>query len=132
MENGHVADHIPITDHTTTTSSTNGDALAGTASDTANMEDTVEYRILMAYVQRRRPKLDLGSSQRARDTPSPQTPTETNEDVKGEKNGRKKKKNNRVMKGLRRIFSCGKPQPEVDDVRPPDNDFRSLNRGDGE
>ncbi|XP_076016147.1 uncharacterized protein LOC143008325 isoform X2 [Genypterus blacodes] len=104
MENRHLADHNPISGHTTDSSTNSGAA--------PNMEDMVEFRIMMAYAQRRRPKTDSGSSGHVGDASSPKMLAETEGEVKGEKNRKPKK---RRFKALRSVFSCVKPQPELEE-----------------
>ncbi|TKS90530.1 Apoptosis facilitator [Collichthys lucidus] len=89
--------------------------------DDDSMEDSVEYRLMMAYAKRRRPKRDGESpAQTVKNGPShpkgpssPQTPAEGSE-----KTTPKKKK----KKGWKRLFKCIKPQMEEEEEEsdPPD------------
>ncbi|XP_029901540.1 apoptosis facilitator Bcl-2-like protein 14 isoform X2 [Myripristis murdjan] len=102
------------------------------ASDPERMNDSVEFRLMMAYAQRRRPGGDNSSS--TRDTPDenatslPRTPAETEKEVKRE--GKKKKKG----RSLKKLFSCVRRQAEEpEDVNATGLCFRSAsNSGDQE
>ncbi len=112
MANGHVEIYDLIANNDDLTSSTDPKR----TSDTDNMEDTVELRILMAYAKRRRPKketsppkaLETGGTD-VKGPSSPQTLAKTEKEKKKKKKGLK----------LRRIFMCIKPQTE--DEEPPQN-----------
>ncbi|TDG96556.1 hypothetical protein EPR50_G00229820 [Perca flavescens] len=103
MANGHVEIHDPFSNHNSPKST----------SDTDSMEDTVEYRLLMAYASRRRMEnkvstQDVPTSLRGgtdENGSSPQMPAVT------EKEGKKrKKKRKKGWKLLPNLFSCIKPQ----------------------
>lgn len=122
MSNGFTKTSDPILNHNNLNSMTNCDA--DSTSDTDNMEDTVEFRLLMAYAQRRRPKTDVKSSTRdsptapngdtaANGSSSPQTPAKT------EKEEKKNKKKKKGLKHLRRLLGCIKPQTV--DEEPPES-----------
>ncbi|KAF7649026.1 hypothetical protein LDENG_00148290 [Lucifuga dentata] len=124
MANGHI--DMPIC-HSHDTSSTGANASA-----TENMEDTVEYRILMAYAQKRRPKTDSPGTP-AKDTPSPQTPAEAEKGVKEEEKKRRKTKRKGGWRCMGSILKCIKPQTEEEDMNktnqetgPAENLFRTL------
>uniref|UniRef100_A0AAQ4S730 Apoptosis facilitator Bcl-2-like protein 14 n=1 Tax=Gasterosteus aculeatus aculeatus TaxID=481459 RepID=A0AAQ4S730_GASAC len=74
-----------------------------------SMEDTVEFRVLMAYAKRRRsqkgsPAQDAAASK----AEAPSAPTET-EQLTGKM---KRKKKRMLLRWKRNIFSCTKPQTE--------------------
>ncbi|XP_034719766.1 apoptosis facilitator Bcl-2-like protein 14 [Etheostoma cragini] len=103
MANGHVEIHDPF-------SNPNGLHSPKSTSDTDSMEDTVEFRLLMAYAKRRRPQKEA-SPQDIQTLPrggtdangsSPQTPAMTEKEAKKRRKKRKK--------GWKSIFSCIKPQ----------------------
>lgn len=127
MANGDVEIPKPLSNHSNHTTSTNCEPKP--TSNTNNMEDTVEYRLMMAYAQRRRPTKDIKSpTQDGVLTPesvtlpnepsSPQTPAQTE---KERKKGNKKK----ALKRLSKIFQCIKPQIQ-DDEPSPTPVFRSF------
>ncbi|XP_078098870.1 uncharacterized protein LOC144512159 isoform X2 [Sander vitreus] len=107
MANGHVEIHDPFSNPNSGLKST---------SDTDSMEDTVEFRLLMAYAKRRRPEKestthDIPTSLRDgtdANGSSPQTPAMTKKEEK-----KKKRK-----KGWKSIFSCIKPQTEAEEPSP--------------
>ncbi|KAM3587434.1 uncharacterized protein V6R79_005458 [Siganus canaliculatus] len=90
-------------------------------SDSGGMGGTVEYRLLMAYASRRKPKPDSNGVNS--DPHLPPTPTKTDEEMNdGEEGGKKKKRKGKKKKGWRRlssIFSCVKPRVEDEDHHPP-------------
>lgn len=91
--------HDPFTNHK--------DCDPKSATDTDGMEDTPEFRLLMAYAQRRR-----------RDTKSPanispQAPGDTNTEVKG-----KKKKRSKGWKRVVKLFPCITPQTKQTEPSP--------------
>ncbi|KAM9824627.1 uncharacterized protein ACB057_000400 [Neosynchiropus ocellatus] len=137
MANGHVEIHDPFSDSSRRLSKTNDE----TTSEKSAMENTVEFRMLMAYTQRRRPANlnEKGSAD------FPKSPTghidvvdsakQTIEQVKEKKKKKKKKK----MR-LPNIFKCVKPpkedHPDEDDVGPAGGTngksfFRSAQTGGG-
>lgn len=78
-------------------------------SQTASMDDTVEFKLLMVYSQRRRPdRLPELQGPGETDPPSAQT-AESDQEVKEGEEKRKKKKKRRGAKGLMKMFSCIKP-----------------------
>lgn len=93
-----------------------------------SMEDSEEFRLLMAYAKRRRPNKDGESpSQNSptvqnggshpKEPSSPQTPAEaTKETGKTTTKTKKKKK-----KGWKRLFKCIKPQTEDEELPPVPN-----------
>lgn len=99
MANGHV--EIPNSNHNNLRNSTG----TKSTSDTSNMDDTVEFRILMAYATRRRPKRD------EQDSPVIVNSNVNETDRTEQKETNKKKK----KKGWRRVLSilkCVKPRTE--------------------
>lgn len=125
MSDGHVEIHDPFSNHK--------DHERSTDDDTDNMEDTVEFRLLMAYATRRRAKsltgrADQNGTAAPRTPPSPPPPakTESEEDKKKKKKMKKKK---RGWKRLSGFLRCIKPQtrgdePEQNAAPEPDNVFR--------
>ncbi|XP_039995771.1 apoptosis facilitator Bcl-2-like protein 14 [Xiphias gladius] len=120
MANGRVDIHDIFSNQNDLKSGTDGDPTS--ASDTDGMEDTVEFRLMMAYAQRRRPKKDAESPKQdcpvklngnadANGTSSPQTPAKTGTELTEETTKKKKKKKRRGWKGL----LCIKPQPDDDE-----------------
>ncbi|XP_014063311.2 apoptosis facilitator Bcl-2-like protein 14 isoform X1 [Salmo salar] len=95
----------------TTNSNVNGSAKAGLPGDMDGMEDSVEFRLMMAYAQRRRPREVLCPLPQGTDTQSGGTQTlEGHADTfikKEEKKKKKKKKGMRVR--LQSLVSCIRP-----------------------
>ncbi|XP_034529935.1 apoptosis facilitator Bcl-2-like protein 14 [Notolabrus celidotus] len=116
MENGHVKIHDPFTNHKnlSTTSST---------SDSDGMEDTPEFRLLMAYAQRRRRDTPADEGQielEAQGLPangSPQAPGKAKEE--------RKKKRKKGWKRLSKILSCISPRSEPKGESPADGMCRT-------
>lgn len=110
MANGLVQIHDPLSNHNDRTCRTDQDS----DSDTENMKDMEEYRIMMAYAKRRR-VMDKRDLPIAGSLPSPPagsdsngtSPAKTEQDVKVKKNNRRK-----GLKRLTSIFGCIKPQNE--------------------
>lgn len=107
MANGHVEILEPLSDQTQLTDSKS-------TSDTKDMENTVEMKLLMAYAKRRRPAKDREAlekgtlvAQMGDPHSTPQTLTET-EKGKDEKVKIRKKK--RGVKKLTRLLNCIRPQ----------------------
>ncbi|XP_030006339.1 apoptosis facilitator Bcl-2-like protein 14 [Sphaeramia orbicularis] len=120
MENGHVEIHEPFSGCNGFSSNTDCDAKPTDLSDPESTEDTVEFKILMAYAKRRRQGEDtelttkgspdtLNGNQDSHGTPSPQTPDKTEEVTE------KKKKKKRGLKRLSKICTCFKPQIKEDE-----------------
>ncbi|XP_014902312.1 apoptosis facilitator Bcl-2-like protein 14 [Poecilia latipinna] len=97
-------------------------------SDKENMEDTVEFRLMMAYAQRRRPA--KVNTPKVNGSAAEETLTQTsgkteNQEEEEEKKKKKKKKN--ILRHLKVIFKCVKPQtaepesPQDDDLNDPMN-----------
>ncbi|TNN36643.1 Apoptosis facilitator Bcl-2-like protein 14 [Liparis tanakae] len=118
MANGHVEIHDPFLNHRD----------PERTSDSDDMEDSVELRLMMAYARRRRPQRGGGltslglSASGVKDGSGALSPLQMpdqaeKEEEKEMKKRRKKKKRRLSMKGWRRnIFSCIKPQ--TDDGEP--------------
>ncbi|XP_053719220.1 apoptosis facilitator Bcl-2-like protein 14 isoform X2 [Synchiropus splendidus] len=111
MANGHVEIHDPFSDSGRPVSRSSNEA----TSEKSRMEDTMEFRVLMAYTQRRRPS-NLNNNGSA-DCPSAHAGVldSANQTVKPKKKKKKKKV-------LSKIFQCVKPPkedpPEDGEVRP--------------
>lgn len=121
MSSDHVEIHDPFANNNVTDST----------SQTTSMDNTVEFRLLMAYSQRRRPRMasevDIQGQINA---PAPQTP-EKDEEVKPKK--RKKK----GVKGVFRMFNCLRPplennEPSESASIRPEPEFRCANFTAGE
>ncbi|XP_060926724.1 apoptosis facilitator Bcl-2-like protein 14 [Limanda limanda] len=98
MANGQIEIHDPfINQHDLTR-----DEDAASSSDTEDMEDTPEFRLLMAYAKRRRGNKE-SPGQNGNGTPPPSTPL-ISPDTPDEKKKKKKKK------GWKRLLRCIKPQ----------------------
>ncbi|XP_041832867.1 apoptosis facilitator Bcl-2-like protein 14 [Melanotaenia boesemani] len=118
MANGHVEIHDPISSYTDHTGNTDSE----TSSDTNNMEDTQEYRLLMAYATRRQSKkrtekdtqhiqvVESGCSDANGTTPS-QTLTQA-ETVETPEKRKDKKKKKKGWKRVASMFRCIKPQTD--------------------
>lgn len=97
------------------------------ASDVENMEETVEFRVMMAYATRRRRQLNKKDDSNAQTSPvakggeddadgDVKTPSNTlihDENKENRKKGVKKKK---VLKHLSKIFSCTRSQTKDEEV----------------
>ncbi|KAM8884001.1 apoptosis facilitator Bcl-2-like protein 14 isoform 2-T2 [Synchiropus picturatus] len=135
MANGHVEIHDPFSDGGRPVSRSGNEA----ASEKSGMEDTTEFRMLMAYTQRRRP-FNLNNNGSA-DCPKPPSGhadvlDSANQTVKP----KKKKKKKKVLSKI--FFQCVKPPkedpPEDGEVRPAGEtngdkllSFRSAHSGGG-
>ncbi|XP_074482313.1 uncharacterized protein LOC141762217 [Sebastes fasciatus] len=107
MANGNVEIHDPFSNQNGHAGSKDCDHKS--TSDTDSMENTVEFKLLMAYAKRRRtteesptpdtPALVNGGTD-ANESSSPQTPDKT------EKGETKKDRKRKGLKHLRRIFGC--------------------------
>lgn len=134
MSNGHVVIHDLLSNQNGLSGST--DPLRST-SDTDSMEDTLEFKLLMAYAKRRRPKKESPAQDSqtlanggtdANGSASPQVPAKTEK----EEENNKKKKTKKRRKGLKllRLLSCVKPHTEDEEPsqnieKPSAGDFRS-------
>ncbi|XP_071398498.1 apoptosis facilitator Bcl-2-like protein 14 [Centroberyx affinis] len=79
------------------------------SSDADSMEDTAEFRLMMAYAQRRRPTGDAGlMAQCGPGASSPQTPAETETDVKEKKRKKKRGTKNKLL----RLLPCVRSKKE--------------------
>lgn len=108
MANGRVEIHDLLSNNNM--ASPNTDA----TSETTSMDDTIEFKLLMVYSQRRRPPT-IPEPDGPRQTLSTQT-AENNREVK-EENRKKKKK--RGAKGLSKMFSCIRPSVKNDEPSEP-------------
>lgn len=104
MANGHVEIHDPFSNSDVASSDTQP------TSHASGMEDTVEFKLLMAYSQRRRPKVvpNVRFSGQM-DPPSPQR------DREGKTEGKRKRKG---VKRVFRMFNCIKPPINNDEPEP--------------
>ncbi|KAM7367345.1 hypothetical protein PAMP_015254 [Pampus punctatissimus] len=144
MANGHVEIHDPLANNNIATD-------CELSSNTDNMEDTAEYRVMMAFAQRRRPTQDVESSEPGSmnavnggsesNGSSPQTVA--NDEKRAPEEEEKKKKKRKGSK-LLRIFGCIKPQtkdeepqkaseePQKASEQPADEDNKCFNFKDGD
>ena len=126
MENGKVEIHDLFSNQNDLKNGTEGDTTS--TSDADSMQDTVEFRILMAYAKRRRPTEDtelpkqespgalIGSGE-ANGTSSTQTPVEMETESTDKKKKKKKKKTMQIKKKMRgwKSLLCIRPRPDDDD-----------------
>ncbi|XP_047431518.1 apoptosis facilitator Bcl-2-like protein 14 [Mugil cephalus] len=126
MTNGHIEIYDPLSNGLT------GSPEPTSPSDSpeSSMEDTVEYRIMMAYAQRRRPQKkvaspggrdeDVNGGDANGTAPSAVSPEKEGLTEEKTKNKKKKKKG---LKGLVNFFSCVKPQTKDEEPqKTPDDD----------
>ncbi|KAJ0056860.1 hypothetical protein NL108_000649, partial [Boleophthalmus pectinirostris] len=114
MANGHVEIHDLFSGQNGITSSTESKKYT---SCLESSEDMVEFRILMAYAQRRRPK---DASQENSSTPHNNNPSTQTEGAKAEK--KKKKKKKKIFKKLPKVLTCLKPQTKEEIPSPCDGE----------
>ncbi|XP_023150623.1 apoptosis facilitator Bcl-2-like protein 14 [Amphiprion ocellaris] len=128
MANGHVEIHDLLSAHHSPSSCSDPES----TSDSDRMDDTVEFRIMMAFAKRRRPQQqqqqdsnpDDGPVKDSRDANGTTTPSQTPEKTEG-----KKKRKKKGWKRLSSILRCVKPQTEDPEPQPtprPNGNFRSL------
>lgn len=111
MTNGHIEIYDPFAHPDGCSTGTYQDPES--APDVANMEDTVEFRVLMAYATRRRP-----NTQRSPFTQSGgddadghvKTPLKTPTQTENKLTEKKNRKKGRRLKRMLSIFSCTRPQ----------------------
>lgn len=102
MENGQV-------ENVTKTINGSQNSDSNLQSDTENMEDTVEFRLMMAYAQRRQPqKVDRTKEN---GSVADQTPSPTQEKTEREE-GKKKRRKKTIWRRLKPMLRCVKPQTE--------------------
>lgn len=111
MTNGHIEIYDPIPRPAGRSTGTYHDPES--TPDVANMEDTVEFRVLMAYATRRRPNTqrslvrESGGDDSDGHVKTPlKTPTQTENKLTEKKN----RKKGRRLKLMLSIFSCTRPQ----------------------
>lgn len=125
MANGHVEIHDPLAKNNVASSD------ADPTSQTTSMDDTVEFRLLMAYSQRRRPRTQPKVNFCGQmDPPSPQEDREVKMEVK-------RNRNRKGVKGVLRLFTCIKPRVKNDEPSEPASvgsapEFRCGTFSDGE
>lgn len=129
MANGHVEIHDPFSNRSDLTARSDSEPRS-----TSDMDDTVEFRLLMAYANRRRPNRGAESPPQKGGVRSPQTSaaTEKEEEEEG-KIQRKKKRGIRLSK----LLSCIKPRIKEDEpvrsvAKASGHDERCLSEGEGE
>lgn len=118
MENGKVENRVAEPIDSTTHLDCNLN------SDKENMEDTVEFRLMMAYAQRRRPA--KANTPKANGSAAEQTLTQTSGKTENkEEEVEEKKKKKKIWRHLKVIFKCVQPQtvepesPQDDDLNDP-------------
>lgn len=127
MANGHVEIHDPISNNDGLKTSSGSDPKS--SSDQDRMDDTVEFRLLMAYAKRRRPASGAASptgngSDPKRGASSPDTPANGSKSLTTKK---KKRKSTGVI--LSKVLSCLKPQMNDDEqLRPESVQHDDYNR----
>ncbi|XP_060885635.1 apoptosis facilitator Bcl-2-like protein 14 [Labrus mixtus] len=123
MANGHVEIYDPISNQKNLKSSTDCDPKS--TSDTDSMEDTTEFRLLMAYAKRRHSKKE-GEPKLVDQCGLPGNGEITTKTVEDEPEKKKKKKG---WKRLQRILSCISPRTKLTEhssaAGKPDVYFRS-------
>lgn len=126
MANGHLEVHDPISNHKDLNSNKSCDPKS--TSDTNNMEDTTELRLLRTYIETRRSEKEpVPPSQHSFVTigldnkdVSPESPQQTDktENTVQEETEKKPKKKTKGWKRLTKIFSCISPQTKPADMSP--------------
>ncbi|KAJ0012638.1 hypothetical protein NQD34_016972 [Periophthalmus magnuspinnatus] len=111
MANGHVEIHDPIKGQNGITCSTESKK---STSSLERPEDMPEFRILMAYAQRRRPQT---ASQENPSTPNGNNPSMQTDEITLEK---KKKKKKSIWKRFPKVLTCLKPQTKEEIPSPDD------------
>lgn len=115
MANGHVEIHDPFDNNNMASSNTDP------TSQSASMDDTVEFKLLMVYTQRRRPSR-AAELDGPRQTDPLLTQTAENDKEAKEEDGKKKKMRKKKSgggKGMLRMFSCIKPTTKRDEPSEP-------------
>lgn len=126
MANGHVEIHDPFSNNDSLKTSSGSDSKS--SSDQDRMDDTVEFRLLMAYAKRRRPASGAASPSGNGPDPkqhvlssggasSPDTPANGTKSATTEKK-KQKRKSSRVK--LSKLLSCFKPQMKDDEQLQPE------------
>lgn len=122
MANGHVEIHDPLSNNDGPKSSSDSDPKS--SSDRDRMDDTVEFRLLMAYAKRRRPASGAASPTGNSPDPkrqaasSPQTPANGTVTVTSGEKKKKKRRSSGVK--LSQLLSCFKPRMKDDEQLPPE------------
>lgn len=119
MTNGHIEIHDPFTGQNGISSSTDSTKLS--VSNSENTEDMIEFRILMAYTTRRRPKEATESRQDNPSTPNGSNVSET-PSIQTEITEKRKKKRKKIWKRLPKVLTCLKPQTKEEIPPPSDGD----------
>ncbi|XP_054876395.1 apoptosis facilitator Bcl-2-like protein 14 [Poeciliopsis prolifica] len=95
-------------------------------SDKENMEDTVEFRLMMAYAQRRRPANDNTPKENGSATEQTLTQTSGQTENKKEEVEKEKKKKKKIWRQLKVIFKCVQPQTAEPESPQDDPMFRNF------
>ncbi|KAJ4924562.1 hypothetical protein JOQ06_003517 [Pogonophryne albipinna] len=125
MANGHVKIHDVFNNHTGLNSSINCDAKA--TSDSGDMEDSVELRILRAYFNKRQPKRTSSAQHRQTLVTGGTDDNKLSPQTEIQEKKKKKKKKNLFPKFLSCIRPGKREREEPYNTRPDDGvEFRSL------
>lgn len=111
MTNGHIEIYDPIPRPAGRSTGTYHDPES--TPNVANMEDTVEFRVLMAYVTRRRPNTQRSPVRESGGDDSDghvKTPLKTPTQTENKLTEKKNRKKGRRLKRMLSIFSCTRPQ----------------------
>lgn len=125
MANGHIEIQDPISNQDPTSHTD-----CKSTSDADSMDDSVEYRVMMAYAQRRRRKTSTESPKLvaqnggldSNGTSSPQTPAKAENEApekEEEEKEEKKKGGKKIWRHLPKIFRCIKPQTTDEEPQKP-------------
>ncbi|XP_068995978.1 apoptosis facilitator Bcl-2-like protein 14 [Embiotoca jacksoni] len=118
MANGYPEIHNPFSKHNGGT-----DCDPETTSDLESLEDSVEFRLMMAYAKRRRPNPEVQTHPQDGETAGRDSTGKTLTSIEEEKETKeqrtKKKKKKKVWKRVPSIFRCIKPQTEDGEPQEP-------------
>lgn len=102
----------PMENHTTASNGT-PEPDSQPDSDPGSMEDTVEFRLMMAYAQRRRPRKEPQTNGHQT------TPALMETQTDGKQEEKKKKKKKKFGRRLLSVFKCIKPQTDASEAAQP-------------
>ncbi|XP_038156116.1 apoptosis facilitator Bcl-2-like protein 14 [Cyprinodon tularosa] len=119
MEDGQVENHVPKPANGMEVN-THMDSKLN--SDVENIEDTVEFKLMRAYAQRRRPKKvdphkENGKALTDYSNDADPTPGQTTEKT-GKEEGKKKRKKKTIWRHLKPILKCVRPQTDEMETTP--------------
>lgn len=115
MDNEHIEIHDPFKGQNGISHRT--DSTKKSVFNSENIEDMIEFRILMAYATRRRPK---EATETGHDNPSAPNDNTANgtPSIQTEKIPEKRKKKKKVWKRLPKVLTCLKPQTKEESSLP--------------